>query len=426
MSCANFLVKAHRFPAQHIREYSGGLRSRDEDIIYLEAKQYIPRNNLEAHESDLTILAAHAIGFPKELYEPLWDDMLKQWNYSSLRIRSIWIADASNQGASSALNEAIQGDDPSFFDHPRDLLHMINTLREHFPPPLVGVGHSSGATALIQLTLLHPRLLSSLVLFDPIIGHGSATEFATMFYRNTLRPDLWSSRSDCEQYFRSLWRTWDPRVYQLFLQHNLHETPTLLHPEPGKVTLRTTKAQEAWMYGRSCFGLINQYGDLTAPEMRTLYPDLNETVRISYPFYRPEDVHIWQQLPHVRPSILYVFPSSGPSADTAQREAKIDRTGIGTGGSGGKAHDRVRSVVVDDAGHLLPFEKPAKCAAVTAQWLQQDLTAWRERSEYAKQHRDEKSTDQLALSEIWIRQAEAFYKRAKASAQATQKLKAKL
>ena len=32
----------------------------------------------------------------------------------------------------------------SWYDHPRDLLHMINHFRKEMPRPLVGIGHSMG------------------------------------------------------------------------------------------------------------------------------------------------------------------------------------------------------------------------------------------------------------------------------------------
>lgn len=44
----------------------------------------------------------------QETYEPLWDDLYKA---SDLKIRAIWIADSSHQGASGVLNESLQGDD---------------------------------------------------------------------------------------------------------------------------------------------------------------------------------------------------------------------------------------------------------------------------------------------------------------------------
>jgi hypothetical protein len=41
----------------------------------------------------------------KELYEPLWDEILVRSKTHGFRIRSIWIADVAFQGDSGVLNE---------------------------------------------------------------------------------------------------------------------------------------------------------------------------------------------------------------------------------------------------------------------------------------------------------------------------------
>lgn len=37
----------------------------------------------------------------------------------------------------------------NWFDHSRDLLHMINHFREEMPRPIIGVGHSMGCAQLL-------------------------------------------------------------------------------------------------------------------------------------------------------------------------------------------------------------------------------------------------------------------------------------
>lgn len=36
----------------------------------------------------------------------------------------------------------------SWFDHPRDLLHLVNVKRADMPRPIVGIGHSMGGAHL--------------------------------------------------------------------------------------------------------------------------------------------------------------------------------------------------------------------------------------------------------------------------------------
>lgn len=418
MSASNFSITTHKFPGQHIRQYPGATRHNEEDVQYLEAKQYIPLSNPYPQEGDITILGAHAVSFPKEVYEPLWDDLLEQCEHHGFRIRSIWVADASNQSASGILNENTQGDDPSFFDYPRDLLHMVNIFREEFPQPIVGIGHSMGGTALIQLANLHPRLLASLVLLDPVVGSAMPSDFASLFYLNSVRPDLWPSKAAAQKASQFLFKKWDPRALDRWVKYGFRDTPTLVHPDPGEVTLCTSKAQEAWLYGRPWFDPIPPNGRYATSEARVKYPDMHDGVLESHPFYRPEDIFVWHDLPRLRPGVLYICPEKGPMTDAKSVTEKMDRTGSGPGGSGGVKEGRVRSAIVKDVSHLLPFEKPEECARAAAEWLGQDIEAWHERTRFEREHRDDKSINKVALSQEWLKQTKFFFAKSKLSGRA--------
>lgn len=112
MSASLFQCKEHTSSCQHIRNYFRATADSQESILQLAVKQYIPLENPNPRPGDITIVAAHANGFIKELYEPLWDEMLLQSRRTgALRIRSIWIADTSNTGASGIINESRLGND---------------------------------------------------------------------------------------------------------------------------------------------------------------------------------------------------------------------------------------------------------------------------------------------------------------------------
>ncbi|CAI7643589.1 unnamed protein product [Penicillium manginii] len=138
----HFRVISHEIRAQNIRERPGAVKASHERELRLAVKQYVPHGNPFAGDGDSTIIGAQANGFPKELYEPLWDDIHQRLLGQNRRIRSIWIADVVQQGQSAVLNEEILGDDPSWFDHGRDLLFLINQLQDHITQPMFGVGHS--------------------------------------------------------------------------------------------------------------------------------------------------------------------------------------------------------------------------------------------------------------------------------------------
>lgn len=58
-----FIVKEHRVPGQHIREYPRATADAQEEVLELAVKEYIPRDG--GGEGAVTVLAAHANGFPK-------------------------------------------------------------------------------------------------------------------------------------------------------------------------------------------------------------------------------------------------------------------------------------------------------------------------------------------------------------------------
>jgi hypothetical protein len=65
MSAHLFRVENHIVPCQHIREYPRATAGEQEAVLHLAAKQYIPLDNLRPRPGDVTIIGAHANGFPK-------------------------------------------------------------------------------------------------------------------------------------------------------------------------------------------------------------------------------------------------------------------------------------------------------------------------------------------------------------------------
>lgn len=65
MSSSPFRIVEHVVPSQHIREYPAATANSQEETLHLAVKQYIPLDNPNPRAGDVTILAAHANGFPK-------------------------------------------------------------------------------------------------------------------------------------------------------------------------------------------------------------------------------------------------------------------------------------------------------------------------------------------------------------------------
>jgi len=335
-----------------------------------------------------TGLTSHRI----ELYEPLWDDLLKQSKKHGFRIRSIWIADVAHQGASGVINETKLGNDPGWFDHPRDLTHLINLKRDDMPRPIFGLGHSMGGSNLVNVALFNPRLFTSLILLDPVIQPRTAEIFAStsndkppsVARLSTFRRDTWPSRAEAAKLFLKspFYRAWDSRVFDKWIEHGLRDLPTLQHPDdtPPKVTLTTSVANEVHTFLRPNF---QGYGSANPDKKidRRTHPDINPNQANTYPFYRSEAPRTFARLPELRPSVLYVFGGTSEVSGPEFNEAKLAATGAGIGGSGGRAEGRVKGVTFDGVGHLIAMEASERTAEATAEWIDSELVRWRQEEE---------------------------------------------
>ncbi|KAK0368930.1 hypothetical protein CPAR01_12470 [Colletotrichum paranaense] len=416
-----FHIREHVLDGSHIREFPRALSRSQDDVLKLAVKEYVPKDNPNPKPGDVTIIGAHANGFPKELYEALWQDLHAQslLPTSTFRIRSIIIADAAWQGRSSSLNEPLLGNDPGWFDHPRDLLHLINTLRP--PRPLLGVGHSFGGNAIVNVALINPRLFSGVVLLDPVISKWSSnakgTIAASPAAASARRRDLWPSREEARKAFLKspFYRGWDERVFEAWMDHGLRDVPTQLYPSTSStnnpktpitkesVTLATTKHQEVFTYFRPSWHAYDSSGtNLVNPDLvPDLDPALNERY-YTFPVYRSEGASTLVRLPHLRPSCLYVFGGASDLSTPELRDEKMRLTGTGVGGSGGVARGRVKEVTLEGGGHLFPMEVPGTSAKLTAEWIEKVMGEWRvEQEEYERWTRlsvEEKTT----LTEEWM------------------------
>ena len=67
MSSFIFDVKTHIIPSQYVREYPGATLDDQEAKLLLHVKQYTPREQKDVPSKAVTIIGAHAKGFPKVL-----------------------------------------------------------------------------------------------------------------------------------------------------------------------------------------------------------------------------------------------------------------------------------------------------------------------------------------------------------------------
>jgi hypothetical protein len=68
MSSELFRIDEHIVDASHIRGFPRSTSTTQEEVLQLSVKQYTPLDNTNPKPGDLTIIAAHANGFPKVKY----------------------------------------------------------------------------------------------------------------------------------------------------------------------------------------------------------------------------------------------------------------------------------------------------------------------------------------------------------------------
>lgn len=283
---------------------------------------------------------------------------------------------------------------------------MINHFRVEMPLPIIGVGHSMGACSLVNLSLMHPRLFTTVVLIEPVINahagdHSSMEGGRGPASLSTFRRDIWPSKAAAVASFRKqkFYQTWDPRVFDLWVEHGLRPTPTALYPDErnGSVTLSTTKAQEVWTFLRPRFNPPTR----DSAEHREAYPDFDSRLGGAVPFYRPEPPRTFEMLPHLRPSTLFIFGGDSFMASPLLIGQKMKVTGTGWGGSGGAKEGRVKEVTLKGTGHLVPMEVVGQCADLISEWVEKELPRWQKQQQAYNEWTKIPLRERQILSEEW-------------------------
>ncbi|KAF7924912.1 hypothetical protein EAE99_006389 [Botrytis elliptica] len=409
-----FEIKEHKVESCHIREYAGSTINQEE-ILHLHVKQYTPLDNFKASsitENAVTIIATHGAGIPKELYEPLWDDLYEQLNERGVAIRGIWVADAAGLGLSGLIDEGKLSNDYSWMDHSRDLLLMINQFRKEMPRPIVGIGHSFGGCQITNLAYLHPRLFTTLILMDPVIQlspppMGFGTDMLGGVNYTTYRQDIWPNRKAAAESQAKVSKNWDPRVLNQMIKFGYRDLPTTLYPDlpsdadsaDPPVTLTTNKYQDAFVQLRENFSARQPDGRIKINHIT--HADMDPLAAF-VPLYRPEPRSTFYRLPSLRPSVLWLVGEKTYLRLDEMREG-IKVTGTGVGGSGGIPDGRVKEIVMSKQGHLFPFEATSQTAKECSEWLAAELETFRETEKQWRESRKHMTVrDHMVPSQKWL------------------------
>lgn len=385
MSADNFIIHEHAIPAQHIRELPNALavdEGTPEATLYLSVKQYIPKNNINPQRGDITIVGFHANGYNKEIYEPLWDDLLLQLSTTTegIRIRGIWMTDVASQGQSYIMNEQKLADGISWDDHARDVLHLINVHRDQMVPPLVGIGHSMGAIQLLELCRIHPRLFHSVAFLEPWLSLMTKAQSPEQLRKRSMaRNKVYGSIEAAREAHRKvpLHRTWDPRCFDRYMDTAFRQLPTLLHDTNDSGLVPTTPAIMTFHSARRVTSRPIDMNPQTASRLdRLAYPDRIYDFPIDWAYCMPQAIEKARHLPHLRPRVLFLYGGTESVIPLEQKPAILQTTGTDSGGSGGKRLGCVEEDVVT-GGHFFPFDNPRGTAARLGTWLQKEQMAWR-------------------------------------------------
>ena len=168
-----------------------------------------------------------------------------------------------------------------------------------------------------NLAYLHPRLLPTVILLDPVIqltppnmGFGFEPTSAINF--TLYRTDIWPNRKAAVVVQSRLTPGWDPQCFELMVKYGFQDLPTALYPKlpadadpkDPPVTLTTTKHQDVLAQIRENFDARLPDGRIWID--RSTHADMDPLAAF-VPLYRPEPRSTFLTLPTLRPSVLFLL-----------------------------------------------------------------------------------------------------------------------
>jgi pimeloyl-ACP methyl ester carboxylesterase len=182
----------------------------------------------------------HATGFPIEVYNPLLSKLTKQFKLSAMGLRATW-PDIGLPPKSRSWQ--LYADD------------LIAFIEQQYQSPIVGIGHSIGATCTILAAEKRPDLFKTLVLIEPAMVSRSLAKLVRLMPKalmNHIEPakstlkksDFWSSREEFLAYCKKLctYKRFDDEAFHEMGQHCVVET------QDGRFQLVFPKVWEAHSY----------------------------------------------------------------------------------------------------------------------------------------------------------------------------------
>ena len=157
---------------------------------------------------DAAVLAVHATGFCKEVWEPVASELARGGT-------GVVAIDQRGHGSSPPPEAAdwwLLGEDAA-------------AAAAELGPFRVGLGHSSGATALTMAALLEPSAFAALVLIEPVVFPPGSGYDESLTVSARQRRDRFSDRSQAREHFtgRGIFAGWEETALDGYLAGGLTE-----------------------------------------------------------------------------------------------------------------------------------------------------------------------------------------------------------
>lgn len=248
----------------------------------------------------------HANGYPPACYRPLLSRLAGQYHVTAMVQRPLW-------------PDSQPEDVNDWFPLSDDLVHFLDTQQIG---PILGIGHSMGAMALLRAALREPERFKAIVLMDPVLFPPHIIRLwqvvRALGLSYTLNPLVAAARNRRRQ-FDSL-----DRLFKGYRRKSVFR-------------YMDDAALQAYVDGIAC----------PADNGYQLCYRADWEMRI-YATSMLRDMDIWRQLPSLRPATLIV---RGEETDTfwTSTARRVQRK-----------QPRVRVETIEKSTHILPLERPCE------------------------------------------------------------------
>ncbi|KAG6946597.1 hypothetical protein JG687_00016607 [Phytophthora cactorum] len=211
-----------------------------------------------------TLLFAHGGGFCKETWEPIRRRLKSSSLLQTVNTQFVSF-DFKYHGSNrdESVEAKVDLDNPAGprVHHPAsdltawtsaEVLQQARAVKsKSVDTPLIGIGHSMGASAMWNTEAQYPGTFDGLILFEPVYGNLSSN-IATFLVSITLqRESSWPSRAAAEEHLRNFknFAAWDRESLDAYIKGALVEDE-----KTGKTVLACSTPIEASLY---CHKLLN-------------------------------------------------------------------------------------------------------------------------------------------------------------------------